>query len=120
MRRNTLWIAILCVSSVVLSSCCLIGCVRVVQRARADLEPQAAQIRSAHSRLASLNESQEGLQLELERLANRVKMQRVRNATEHGNGRKPVGDDLPDPYTNPDEWRAAANKRLTQGKLIAR
>ena len=104
-----MWNAIFSVLSVILCSCCLIGCVFVAQRARQNSGPQAAQIRSATSRIASLSESVEALQLELERLSNRVKMQRVRNVTEHG--LRPSGED-PDPYRNPNEWRAAMNKKL--------
>lgn len=112
-----MWTAILCVSSAVLASCCLIGCVFVVQRARAVSGPQVAQIRSVVSQQASMNESLQELQTELERLANRVKMQRVRNATEHGTGPKRAGDELPDPYTQPDEWRRAANRQLALKQL---
>jgi hypothetical protein len=60
-----------------------------------------------------LRESLEATQVELERLTNRVKMQRVRNVTEHG--LKPTGD-MPDPYREPNEWRAAMNRKLAQSR----
>lgn len=110
-----MWTAIFSVLSVVLCSCCLIGCVFVAQRARQNSGPQAAQIRSITSRQASLVESLEAVQLELERLSNRVKMQRVRNVTEHGQMRAGNGA-LPDPHTQPNEWRAAMNRKLAEAK----
>ena len=120
MYRNSLedkrlWNAIFSVLSVVLCSCCLIGCVFVAQRARQSSVPQAAQIRSITSRQASLAESLEAMQLELERLSNRVKMQRVRNATEHGLPRAGNGS-MPDPHSQPAEWRAAMNRKLAEAK----
>jgi hypothetical protein len=63
----------------------------------------------------SLQTSLEETQSALEHLANRVKMQRVRNATDHatGNGKAKLGaDGLPDPYTDPDGWRKAMNAKL--------
>ena len=113
MGEKTLWSAIFSVLSVVLCSCCLIGCVFHARRAHRNSAPQAAQIRSVISRQASFNESLEAMQLELERLANRVKMQRVRNVTEHG--RTPAGE-MPDPYREPNEWRAAMNRKLAQSR----
>lgn len=60
-------------------------------------------------------ESQDILAQELERLANRVKMQRVRNVTEHGRAR-PGDGAMPDPMTQPNEWRTAMNRKLAEAK----
>lgn len=91
------------------------------RRAQAGSAPLVTQMRSALSRIQSLSESLEATQVELERLSNRVKMQRVRNVTEHGQatpGPKPPGNGaMPDPYTQKDEWRHAMNKRLAESKL---
>jgi hypothetical protein len=108
-----LWTAIFSALSAVLACCFLILTVFFARRARADSGPQGAQLRSALSRIASLSESLEATQLELERLSNRVKMQRVRNVTEHG--QKQSGD-APDPYREPNEWRAHMNRKLAQAK----
>lgn len=107
-----MWTAILCVSSAVLSCCFLSLTVFFALRARRDSGPAAAQARSATLRVQSLAESLEACQVELERLANRVKMQKVRN-TERG----PIpSGDMPDPYSAPNEWRAAMNRKLAQAK----
>lgn len=49
----------------------------------------------------------------LESLANRIKMQKVRNAANHvrENGA------IPDPYRDPDGWRKAMNSKLQREKL---
>jgi hypothetical protein len=70
-------------------------------------------LRSHASRIELLEDSQQSAVTELTALANRVKMQRVRAATDHAS--RPAGD--PDPYTNPDEWRSVMNKRLAAAKL---
>jgi len=62
-----------------------------------------------------MTESLELLQTELERLSNRVKMQRVRNVTEHGRTQTGNGS-MPDPRTNPEEWRLAMNRKLAEAK----
>lgn len=112
-----MWTAILSVSSAVLSSCCLIATMFLARRARHDSAPAAAQIRSVTSRIASLSESLEATQVELERLSNRVKMQRVRNVTEHSaSGPRPPGD-VPDPYTDPDAWRKHMSRKLAMQKV---
>lgn len=57
-----------------------------------------------------LNELEETVSV----LANRVKMMRVRNAATHTD--KPNGAD-PDPYRDPNAWRQAMNRKLSQSKL---
>lgn len=65
----------------------------------------------------SLSERLSELEETVSLLANRVKMMRVRNAATHTDK---TSNGVPDPYTNPDEWRREANKRLsiplTRGK----
>lgn len=112
LREKALWPAILSASSAVLSCCFLSLTVFFARRARRDSGPAAAQARSAISHVQSLRESVEAMQLELERLANRVKMQKVRNMER---GPIPSGD-MPDPYREPNEWRAAMNRKLAQSR----
>lgn len=110
-----MWTAILLALSAVLSTCCLILTVLFARRARRELAPAARALRSFDSRLQSLTESQELLGQELERLANRVKMQRVRNATDHGQTQLGKGS-MPDPVSHPNEWRTAMNRKLAEAK----
>lgn len=114
MGSKPLWSVIFCVLSAVIAACSLMGCALCVQRARAVSGSPGAPLRLLDSRVQSLSESLELTQTELERLANRVKMQKVRNTTEHSQRR---AGELPDPYTSPDEWRAAVNRKLAQQRL---
>jgi hypothetical protein len=66
---------------------------------------------------ASLSARLDELEQTVEVLANRVKMQKVRNAALHAE--RAGKDDLPDPYKEPDRWREAVNKRLASAKLPA-
>lgn len=52
-------------------------------------------------------------------VSNRVKMQRVRAAAGDTSAAPaaPKSSGLPDPYTQPDEWRKAVNARLARGKF---
>lgn len=72
-------------------------------RALRDRWPQLSESR-LHSIETSLAEQADALQA----VANRVKMQKVRNAANHAQG---SGE--PDPYSDPDGWRRAMNKRLS-------
>lgn len=82
----------------------------------------AARVSEFEARVRSLNESpSESLSARLSELeetvsllANRVKMMKVRNAVTHTD--KPNGAE-PDPYRDPNGWRAAMNRRFAQGKL---
>lgn len=66
------------------------------------------------SRLNSLQSSQEDLMQAVDALAQRVKMQKVRNAITHTD--KTNGAGMPDPYRDPDGWRKAMNERLLKGR----
>ena len=59
---------------------------------------------------ARLNELEETVSL----LANRVKMMRVRNAVTHTDKSNGAA---PDPYKDPNGWRAEMNRKLAFGKL---
>lgn len=69
------------------------------------------------SPVSSLGERVTQVEDAMELLANRVKMQRVRQAATHAEGAAKKTDDLPDPYRDPDGWRNAMNARLTRGKV---
>jgi hypothetical protein len=85
---------------------------RRAERAPASL---LARVASCESRIESLTTSRDELTVALDALAQRVKMQRVRQATDHATG--PRG--LPDPYKEPDRWREAMNAQIARGKLGA-
>ena len=67
------------------------------------------------SALRSLKESVQEHSDELLAIANRVKMMKVRAATSHTDGKK--SDGLPDPYKDPDGWRAAMNSRMAKQRI---
>lgn len=95
------------------SSCILCAALAIyaARRAIRGPESQDRRLRSVELRLQSTETSLDALSTELQALANRVKMQRVRNATEHGI-KRPSDDELPDPTSQPDAWRSAMNRRL--------
>ena len=64
----------------------------------------------SESHSARLSELEETVSV----LANRVKMMRVRNAATHTD--RSNGAD-PDPYRDPNAWRQAMNRKLSQSKL---
>lgn len=79
--------------------------VHAARRAAASL---AQKQRSLESAVRLLTTSQAESAELLEALANKVKMQRVRNVVAHGAGSK----SMPDPYRDPDGWRKAMNARI--------
>lgn len=112
-----MWTVFFSVLSAALCLFCLIACTHVARNVRADSASLVAEVRLNTSRVRSLTESHELTVEELTNLANRVKMQRVRNAADHATKKSARAGDLPDPYTSPDEWRAAMTKRLAEAKL---
>lgn len=114
---DRVWTGILCASSAVLCVVCLIGCTRVARTVQENSASLEAEVRLNASRVRSLTESHTLTVEELQNLANRVKMQRVRNATDHATRKSGPAGDMPDPYTAPDEWRAAMTKRLAEAKI---
>lgn len=84
---------------------------RIAARA-SELEARVRSLSASPS--ASLSERLNELEETVSLLANRVKMMRVRNAATHtdkSNGAEP------DPYRDPNGWRAEMNRRLARGKL---
>jgi hypothetical protein len=90
--------------SVAISVAAALSAARLAALVR-DLQDQLAPL--PISRLDSLERSIGELGSALQEVANRVKMQKVRNAANHvrENG-------VPDPYAQPDEWRRYMNKQL--------
>jgi hypothetical protein len=88
-------------------------CVAVIAaRLRASLEVLPS---SLASRVSSLETSRDEQAETLTTLANRVKMQRVRQAVNHVRSAEDSGN--PDPYTNPDAWRRETNKQIAMKHL---
>jgi hypothetical protein len=110
-----MWNAFFCALSAAACLFCLIGCTRAVQRVREDSASLVAEVRLNTSRIQSLTESHELSVDELKNLANRVKMQRVRNATDHATNSKSDGE--PDPIRDPDRWRAWMNRKIAMARL---
>jgi uncharacterized protein YlxW (UPF0749 family) len=107
------------VLTVVICTLCLLGCVFVVRNASHVTESQEAAKPSVERRLELLSESLKSTQDELEHLAQKVKMQRVRNATDHAtrtNGGGSGRNGEPDPYSQPDEWRRMMEDKLARRK----
>lgn len=86
--------------------------VRTVARVQA-LQDQFARL--PVSRIESLATAQAELADTMEALANRVKMQRVRNAANHVPDQAPSS--IPDPHRDPDGWRKAMNAKLALARL---
>jgi septal ring factor EnvC (AmiA/AmiB activator) len=102
--------------TVVICTVCLAGCVLIVRNAVHGTESQEKQLRSNTARIKSLSDSLEETQTELEKLANKVKMQRVRNVVEHSPTSKRNGNDEPDPYTDPDGWRKMMSDKIARAR----
>lgn len=88
--------------------------VATVQDLRDLFERYRTQQTDSPSVSGSLSARLDELESTVEVLANRVKMQRVRNAATHAE--KETSRD-PDPYTDPDRWRQQMNARLTRDKF---
>lgn len=109
------WNAFFSVASVGLCVLCTLAnlyIVRSAQAARASQDRKLRSLESAQHSLTTLTQEQSEL---LEALANKVKMQRVRNVVAHSAGSKTA---MPDPYRDPDAWRKAMNAKLN-GRVTA-
>lgn len=109
-----MWSVIFSVSSVVialLSLAVAFFAARIASHAR---ELPQARLRSVESRTESLVASLNDLQSTMEVLANRVKMQRVRNFAMHA----VKSDGEPDAATDPEGWRAWKNAQLRAGNGV--
>lgn len=107
--------SVLSVSSFILSIGTAFCVARIAIRVR-ELQDRLA--RSPISRIEYLEGFTESLTDEVKNLANRVKMIKVRRAADHVRDDAPKSE-LPDPYKNPDEWRAAMNSKLSRAKISA-
>jgi len=103
------WIVTFSALAAILSAGCLMGCVVLVQTAGRERESLHVRVRSCESRTESLVHSLNDIQNTMEVLANRVKMQRVRNSALHALGS--TGGE-PDVRTDPEAWRAWKNAQL--------
>lgn len=94
----------------------LLACFSAARTAEAPRELRELLRHSPISRLKSLETSRAEMGDELQALANRVKMMRVRRATDHVRDDKPEETD-PDPHREPDRWRDWMNGRLARDRL---
>lgn len=102
--------------SVVLATASLILAFWSARSAKRAVESPPAKLRSIESRIESLEGSvSEWSQLTTD-VANSVKMMKVRRMTA-GPSSSAQADDFPDPYKDPDKWRAAMNRRIAASKL---
>ena len=103
-----MWLVFFSVLSAALSVFCFLAACFAVRAANRVQELPQARLRCVESRTESLVASLNDLQSTMEVLANRVKMQRVRNFAMHAVG----SDGEPDPARDPEAWRAWKNKQL--------
>jgi len=103
-----MWIVISCVLSVVLSVGSLAVALFAVRLVRAVAASPPLNTRSLLLRIESTENSLQETQATLAELANRVKMQKVRNAI--GHVKRDNGE--PDVATDPEGWRAWKNRQL--------
>ncbi len=107
-----MWLYIFCVSTAALSLLSLGAVIFVARRAAHAQALPLVNLRSVESRLASFENSLADQATALEAIANRVKMMKVRNAANHVESSQ--GE--PDPFKDPDRWRAAMNSKLARNK----
>ena len=87
---------------------------RIAQDLRDRFERFKTQQMRSPSDVGSLSARLDELESTMEVLANRVKMQKVRNAANHAE-RADAG--LADPYKDPDRWRQQMNAQLSRDKF---
>lgn len=103
-------------SSVALSICSVILASWSARSAKRVAESPPAKLRSIESRIASLEDSVSEWSQLTKDVANSVKMMKVRRMTAGPSSSGQPGD-LPDPYKDPEGWRAAMNRRITAQRL---
>ena len=99
------------ISNALSVSACLLSIVATFCVVRIAIQVRELRDQVAHSnasRVKYLETSLAEMRDELEGVANRLKMMRVRAATNHV--RETSGE--PDPYKDPDGWRRAMNRKL--------
>lgn len=102
--------------TVVICALCVVMSARFARSAAPGTASLAKRLHLAESQIGYLQESLKLTAAELEHLAQRVKMQRVRNATDHSIKSKSDGD-APDPYKDPEGWRKMMNSKLAKQKI---
>jgi hypothetical protein len=107
------WTTFFFVLTVIVSALCLIGTIYVARNAARDAASLQKRLRSCESRLESAITSHDELLATVTDLANRVKMQRVRNTVTHATS----SSGEPDPYKNPDEWRSMMTRKIALAKV---
>lgn len=107
-----MWIVISSALSATLAVCCLIATFFVARRAARAAEWLPGKVASLESQLALQQRLTNDLAETLTELANRVKMQRVRNVVQHGSTTA-----LPDPARDPEGWRKAMNRSLAERRI---
>lgn len=108
-----MWTTFFFALTVIASVTCLIGTIYVARSAKVGAASLQKRLRSCESQIASMTTSQEELVQTVTDVANRVKMQRVRNIATHATG----SPGEPDPYKNPDEWRSMMTRKLALAKV---
>jgi hypothetical protein len=109
-KGATMWTAIFCALSVVLSLLALAGCVFVAARVEVLRASPQASMDSFESRLKSLRDLIAEQADAIESVANSVKMSRVRKAADPKQTKGSQGE--PDPHTDPEGWRNWMNQQL--------
>lgn len=104
-----MWSVIFCALSAVISVFASGTAYFAVRHAKAVAASPLAKLHSVQSAVESLENSLSETQATLALVANKVKMQKVRNAAAHV--RNADGSE-PDPVNEPDAWRAWKNKQL--------
>jgi ABC-type transport system involved in cytochrome bd biosynthesis fused ATPase/permease subunit len=104
------------VLSAVAAIASLLGAFLAVRYARRVAELPRAKLRSIELRTESLENSVSEWSQTVTDLANSQKMTRVRAASTHASKAR-TDDGLPDPFTDPDGWRKAMNKRIAMSKF---
>lgn len=95
---------------------CLLAAISAALYARRVVALPRAKLRSIELRIESLENSVSEWSQTVTDLANSLKMTRVRAASTHASKAR-TDDGLPDPFTDPDGWRKAMNKRIAMSRF---
>ena len=112
-----MWLVISCALSASTAILSLGVAMRALSAARSAAHVQELphqRLRSCESAVQSLAESREEQAAAMLDLANRLKMIKVRSASIHATRTE---GEMPDPYTDPDRWRTAMNKRIAMQRI---
>jgi hypothetical protein len=103
-----MWLAIFGALSATVSGICMLVTVSHALDAARGSESQVRSLRSLASRVESLTTSRDEMLAEMEKVAQSLKMSRVRKANQHALPQ----DGEPDPWKEPDRWRQYMNSQL--------